>query len=268
MIGQTLGHYRIIDKIGAGGMGEVYRAHDEQLERDVALKVLPAGTLTNESTRKQFRTEALALAKLNHPNIETIFEFSSSVGLDFLAMELIPGRTLSETLKTGPLTEREIVRLGLQVADGLAAAHQRGIVHRDLKPGNLMITPEGRVKILDFGLARIMHQTTEPDVTRSITQETGVISGTIPYMPPEQLRGEKTDARSDIYSTGAVLYDMATGKHAFTETQQTRLIDSILHEMPASPANLEPADFAWAGIDHCESDGEGSSQAISIGSGT
>ena len=240
MIGQTLGHYRIIDKIGAGGMGEVYRAHDEQLERDVALKVLPAGTLTNESTRKQFRTEALALAKLNHPNIETIFEFSSSVGLDFLAMELIPGRTLSETLKTGPLTEREIVRLGLQVADGLAAAHQRGIVHRDLKPGNLMITPEGRVKILDFGLARIMHQTTEPDVTRSITQETGVISGTIPYMPPEQLRGEKTDARSDIYSTGAVLYDMATGKHAFTETQQTRLIDSILHEMPPAPRTSNP----------------------------
>ncbi len=240
MIGQTLGHYRIIDKIGAGGMGEVYRAHDEQLERDVALKVLPAGTLTNESTRKQFRTEALALAKLNHPNIETIFEFSSCGGQDFLAMELIPGRTLSETLKSGPLAEREIVRLGLQVADGLAAAHQRGIVHRDLKPGNLMITPEGRVKILDFGLARIVHQTTEPDVTRSITQETGVISGTIPYMPPEQLRGEKTDARSDIYSTGAVLYDMATGKHAFTETQQTRLIDSILHEMPPAPRTSNP----------------------------
>jgi tetratricopeptide (TPR) repeat protein len=235
MIGQTLGHYRILDKIGAGGMGEVYRAHDEQLERDVALKVLPAGTLTNESTRKQFRTEALALAKLNHPNIETIFEFNSSAGLDFLAMELIPGHTLSETLKNGPLAEREIVRLALQVADGLAAAHQRGVVHRDLKPGNLMITPEGRVKILDFGLARIMHQATEPDVTRSITQETGAISGTIPYMPPEQLRGEKTDARSDIYSTGAVLYDMATGKHAFTETQQTRLIDSILHETPPAP---------------------------------
>lgn len=240
MIGQTLGHYRIIDKIGAGGMGEVYRAHDEQLERDIALKVLPAGTLTNESTRKQFRTEALALAKLNHPNIETIFEFSSSAGLDFLAMELIPGHTLSETLKNGPLAEREIVRLGLQVADGLAAAHQQGIVHRDLKPGNLMITPEGRVKILDFGLARIMRQATEPDVTRSITQETGVISGTIPYMPPEQLRGEKIDARSDIYSTGAVLYDMATGKHAFTETQQTRLIDSILHDMPPAPRAANP----------------------------
>ena len=240
MIGQTLGHYRIIDKIGAGGMGEVYRAHDEQLERNIALKVLPAGTLTNESTRKQFRTEALALAKLNHPNIETIFEFSSSAGLDFLAMELIPGHTLSEALKNGPLAEREIIRLGLQVADGLAAAHQQGIVHRDLKPGNLMITPEGRVKILDFGLARIMHQATEPDATRSITQETGVISGTIPYMPPEQLRGEKPDARSDIYSTGAVLYDMATGKHAFTETQQTRLIDSILHETPPAPRVSNP----------------------------
>jgi tetratricopeptide (TPR) repeat protein len=240
MIGQTLGHYRIIEKIGAGGMGEVYRAHDEQLERDIALKVLPAGTLTNESTRKQFRKEALALAKLNHPNIETVFEFGSSAGVDFLAMELIPGHTLSEKLKDGPLAEREIVRLGLQVAEGLAAAHQQGIVHRDLKPGNLMITPEGRLKILDFGLARLMREAVEPDVTRSVTQETGVISGTIPYMPPEQLRGEKTDTRADIYSTGAVLYDMATGKHAFPETQQTRLIDSILHETPSAPRTSNP----------------------------
>jgi serine/threonine protein kinase/tetratricopeptide (TPR) repeat protein len=240
MIGKTLGHYRIIDKIGAGGMGEVYRAHDEQLERDVALKVLPIGTLANDSTRKQFRKEALALAKLNHPNIETVYEFSSDAGVDFLAMELIPGHTLSEKLKNGPLAEREIIRLSLQVAEGLAAAHQQGIVHRDLKPGNLMITPEGRLKILDFGLARLMRDAAEPDVTRSITQETGVISGTVPYMPPEQLRGEKTDARSDIYSTGAVLYDMATGKHAFAETQQTRLIDSILHETPPGPRASNP----------------------------
>jgi len=240
MIGKTLGHYRIIDKIGAGGMGEVYRAHDEQLERDVALKVLPIGTLANDSTRKQFRKEALALAKLNHPNIETVYEFSSDAGVDFLAMELIPGHTLSEKLKNGPLAEREIIRLSLQVAEGLAAAHQQGIVHRDLKPGNLMITPEGRLKILDFGLARLMRDTVERDVTRSITQETGVISGTVPYMPPEQLRGEKTDARSDIYSTGTVLYDMATGKHAFAETQQTRLIDSILHETPLGPRASNP----------------------------
>src|ERR1700677_2784480 len=170
MIGQTLGHYRIIEKIGAGGMGEVYRAHDEQLERDLALKVLPTGTLANESARKQFRKEALALAKLNHPNIETIYEFSSADGMDFLAMELIPGHTLSEKLKNGPLDEREIVRLSLQVADGLAAAHLQGIVHRDLKPGNLMITQEGRLKILDFGLARLLRDTVEPDVTRSITK--------------------------------------------------------------------------------------------------
>jgi eukaryotic-like serine/threonine-protein kinase len=240
MIGKTLGHYRIIDKIGAGGMGEVYRAHDELLERDVALKVLPIGTLANDSTRKQFRKEALALAKLNHPNIETVYEFSSDAGVDFLAMELIPGHTLSEKLKNGPLAEREIIRLSLQVAEGLAAAHQQGIVHRDLKPGNLMITPEGRLKILDFGLARLMRDTVEPDVTRSISRETGVISGTVPYMPPEQLRGEKTDARADIYSTGAVLYDMATGKHAFAETQQTRLIDSILHETPPGPRASNP----------------------------
>ena len=183
MIGQTLGHYRIIDKIGAGGMGEVYRAHDEQLERDVALKVLPTGTLANDSTRKQFRKEALALAKLNHPNIETVYEFSSAAGVDFLAMELIPGHTLSEKLKNGPLAEREIVRLSLQMAEGLSAAHQKGIVHRDLKPGNLMITPEGRLKILDFGLARLMRDAVEPDVTRSVTQETGVFREPYPTCP-------------------------------------------------------------------------------------
>src|SRR5271156_3254230 len=144
MIGQTLGHYRIIDKIGAGGMGEVYRAHDEQLERDVALKVLPAGTLTNESTRKQFRTEALALAKLNHPNIETIFEFSSQDGLDFLAMELIPGVPLNEKLKNGPMSVRDVMRFGVQMCDGLTAAHEQGVIHRDLKPSNLFVTGENR----------------------------------------------------------------------------------------------------------------------------
>ena len=209
MIGQTLSHDRIVEKIGAGGMGVVYRAHDEQLDRDVALKVLPAGTPADEAARKQFRKEALALAKLNHPNIETVFEFGSQDGLDFLAMGLISGHTLSEELKDGPLMETEIVRLGIQFAEGLAAAHEQGVIHRDLKPGNLMITPGGRLKILDFGLARLIPVMADPDATRSLTQETGFISGTIPYMPPEQLRGEKTDARADVYSAGAVLYDMA-----------------------------------------------------------
>jgi len=240
MIGKTLSHYRIIAKIGAGGMGEVYRAHDEQLERDIALKILTAGTLTGESARKQFRKEALALAKLNHPNIETVFEFSSQDGLDFLAMELIPGHTLSEMLKDGPLTEREIVRLGIQFTEGMAAAHEQGVIHRDLKPGNLMVTPEGRLKILDFGLARLMPVTANPDVTRSITQEPAKVAGTVPYMAPEQLRGERVDVRADLYAAGAVLYEMATGKRAFSDEQPLRLIDSILHKAPPSPRALNP----------------------------
>ncbi|HXW18404.1 MAG TPA: protein kinase, partial [Candidatus Acidoferrales bacterium] len=238
MIGKIISHYRIVEKIGAGGMGEVYRAHDEQLDRDVALKILPAGLLADESARKQFRKEALALAKLNHPNIETVYEFGSEDGVDFLAMELIPGQSLSARIKEGPLAERDIVRLAMQLADGLAAAHDQGVIHRDLKPGNLFVTPDGRLKILDFGLARLIHPELASDVTRSITVESGTISGTVPYMPPEQLRGEATDARSDIYSAGAVLYEMATGQRPFPQTQGPQLMGAILHQEPAPAASI------------------------------
>ncbi len=147
LIGRTISHYRIIEKIGAGGMGEVYRAHDVQLERDVALKFLPPGTLTDESARKQFRKEALALAKLNHPNIETVYEFGSQDDADFLAMELITGNSLKQKINEGPLLEAEIVRLGLQLAEGLAAAHEQGVVHRDLKPRPLPRPPASLVQL-------------------------------------------------------------------------------------------------------------------------
>jgi eukaryotic-like serine/threonine-protein kinase len=179
-IGQVLGHYRIIEQIGAGGMGVVYRAHDAQLDRDVALKVLPVGTLADDIARKQFRKEALALAKLSHPNIATVFEFSSQEGVDFLAMELIPGKPLSERLHGGAMPEPEIVRLATQLAEGLAAAHDQGIIHRDLKPANLFVTPEGRLKILDFGLAKHTPTASGADLTRSITADTGTVSGTVP----------------------------------------------------------------------------------------
>ncbi len=151
MIGKLLSHYRIVEQIGAGGMGVVYRAHDEQLDRDVAIKVLPPGTLSDDSARKQFRKEALALARLNHPNIATVHEFGSQDGADFLVTEFIAGITLDTRIAKGALPAAEVVRLGEQLAAGLAAAHQQGIVHRDLKPGNLRVTPDGRLKILDFG---------------------------------------------------------------------------------------------------------------------
>ena len=240
MIGETISHYQILEKIGVGGMGEVYRAHDVQLERDVALKFLPPGTLSDESARKQFRKEALALAKLNHPNIETVYEFGSQDGADFLAMELIAGNSLKQKINEGPLLEAETVRLGLQLAEGLAAAHEQGVVHRDLKPANLMVTPTGRLKILDFGLAKLIHHDVTTDMTRSITIESGTISGTVPYMAPEQLRGLDVDPRADIYGAGAVLYELATGSRPFPQSHSAELIGAILHQSPAPPSTMNP----------------------------
>jgi len=240
MLGERLGHYRIIEKIGAGGMGEVYRAYDELLERDVAIKILSAEVLADEEVRMRFRREALVLAKLNHPYIETIHEFGHQDEIDFLVMELIPGNSLSTLLKEGPLPEKEILRLGSQFLTGLSAAHEQGVIHRDLKPANIFVTPDGRVKILDFGLAKVVLASNPADVTRSITTNSGVISGTVPYMAPEQLRGEPSDARSDIYSAGAVLYEMATGRRPFPQTQGAELIGAILHGTPASPRSLNP----------------------------
>jgi eukaryotic-like serine/threonine-protein kinase len=246
-VGRILSHYRIVEQIGAGGMGVVYRAHDEQLDRDVALKVLPAGMLADDAARRQFRKEALALARLSHPNIATVFEFSSHQGVDFLAMELIPGRPLSERLLGGAMPQPEIVRLITQLAEGLAAAHDQGVIHRDLKPANLFVTPDGRLKILDFGLAKHAPTASGADVTRSITANTGTVSGTVPYMSPEQLRGLPVDPRSDIYAAGAVLHEMATGRRAFSQTQTAELMGAILYESPASARSVNK--HVSAGLD-------------------
>jgi len=235
MIGQTLGHYKIIEQIGAGGMGVVYRAKDERLDRDVALKVLPTGLIADEA-RKRFRIEALALSKLNHPNIATVYEFDAQAGVDFLAMEYVAGTTVAEKVAGGGISEKEVSALGAQVAAALEEAHERGVVHRDLKPGNILVTPKGRAKVLDFGLARLLHPTSEAAI-ESLTESHAAV-GTLPYMAPEQLRGEATDARTDIYAAGAVLYEMATGQRPFPETQGPRLIDAILHQAPQSPSAL------------------------------
>ena len=238
MIGQTLGHYRILEKIGAGGMGEVYRARDERLGREVAVKVLPPSLVPDESVRKRLRKEAQALSKLNHPNIEILFELGSKDGAEFLVVEYVPGVTLSDRLAQGPMPEREIARLGVQLANGLAAAHSQGIVHCDLKPSNLRTTPDGRLKILDFGIAKSLRVTRESSkhnvTTESTTGGQGVV-GTLPYMAPEQLRSEPADARSDLYSAGAVLYEMATGQRAFRDGVAPRLTDAILHQAAVPP---------------------------------
>lgn len=236
MIGQTLGHYRIIEKLGAGGMGVVYRARDEQLERDVALKVLPAGTLRDDSARRQFRKEALVLAKLNHPNIETVYEFDTEDGTDFLVMEYVPGKTLANRLASGALPEKEVIALGMQIVAALEDAHERGIVHRDLKPANIAMTAKGQAKVLDFGLAKLLHPVTQ--ATTDSLSDTQAAAGTLPYMSPEQLRGESVDARTDIYTAGAVLYEMATKRRPFDEELPSRLIDAILHQSPVPPRAL------------------------------
>jgi len=233
MIPRHLSHYRVLEKIGSGGMGVVYRAHDETLDRDVALKVLPTGLLSDEHSRKRFRREALSLAKLNHPNIGAVYEFGSEGGVDFLAMELVSGVTLDARLAGGPMNDHEVLRYGAQLADGLEAAHRQGILHRDLKPGNLRFSKEGRLKILDFGLAEWIHPDGDSDPTVTNTR----VSGTVAYMAPEQLRGKNADVRSDIYAAGAVLYEMATGKHPYAETSGPQLIAQILDRPPSRPTS-------------------------------
>jgi len=239
LVGLELGHYRIAEKVGAGWMGEVYRAHDEHLGRDVAIKVLPPGALSDESARKRFREEALILSKLNHPNIATIHDFDTQAGADFLVMEYVPGVTLSERLATGPLPENEVACLGGQLAEGLAAAHERGVIHRDLKPGNLRLTPDGRLKILDFGLAKLVQAVSGEAETQSLS-ETRALAGTLPYMAPEQLKGERVDARSDLWAAGVALYEMATGRHPFEGKTSTAVTDRILHAPAPAPQELQP----------------------------
>jgi TolB-like protein/Flp pilus assembly protein TadD/tRNA A-37 threonylcarbamoyl transferase component Bud32 len=232
MIGQSFGHYTILEKIGAGGMGHVYRARDMRLERDVAIKVLPPGSLADPSTRKRFRQEALSLSKLNHPNVATVHDFNTQNDVDFLVMEYIPGKTLAAVIGSVGLPEKQITNFGMQIAEGLSAAHEQGILHRDLKPSNVLVTQDGRAKICDFGLAKLLEPLGDSDSTDSHLHSA---AGTLTYMAPEQLLGEKLDARTDVYALGEVLYEMATGVRPFKDTQSTRLTDAILHQ-PAVPA--------------------------------
>ena len=236
-VGGIIGHYRVLELLGEGGMGVVYRAHDERLGRDVALKFLPPTSLENDVSRKRFHKEARALAKLSHPNIATVYDFDSQDSVDFLVTEYVPGETLAAKLAGGAIPQKEVLRLGMQLADGLAAAHEAGVLHRDLKPSNLQIMPDGRLKILDFGLAQFCHPSSGA-TTESVADLQ--CAGTLPYAAPEQLRGEQASTRSDIYSAGAVLYDMCTGRRAFGEGSAFKIMHSILHDMPKLPSEISP----------------------------
>ena len=239
LAGRLLSHYRILEKVGEGGMGVVYRAHDKHLLRDVAVKVLPPGTLNDESARKRFRKEALALSKLNHPSIDAVYDFDTQDGIDFLVVEFVEGMTLKDRLASGPLPGDEVLKLGEQLVEGLVSAHAQGIIHRDLKPGNLILAKAGRLKILDFGLAKLFQPSSEFATTESLS-ETHTAAGTLPYMSPEQLRGQSVDPRSDLFSFGAVLYEMATGKRAFSGNTPAMLCDAILNKIPTAPTRLNP----------------------------
>jgi eukaryotic-like serine/threonine-protein kinase len=229
LIGQTLGRYRIVERLGEGGMGVVFRAEDPRLEREVALKVLKQDALHDEDSKRRFRLEARALSRLLHPNIATLFDFDSDRGVDFLVLEFVPGESLARTLANGPLPETRARAIALDVTEGLQSAHEKGIVHRDLKPGNIVITPRGRAKVLDFGLARVMPGAASVTQSAPISGAAGVV-GTLPYMSPEQVRDDRVDARSDLYALGAVLFEMTTGRRPFSGDDVLSLLYQIAHE--------------------------------------
>ena len=237
MDGPTLSRYRIAEKIAEGGMGVVYLARDTRLERDVALKVLRPGVLTDDHARRRFRREALALSQLNHPNIATIFDFDSEAGQEFLVMEFIQGETLDVRLARGPLPESEVIRIGLEIAAGLSAAHARGVIHCDIKPSNLFVTADGHVKVLDFGVARLRQA--GPGATTQLTA-TGAIAGTLHYMAPEVLAGQPSDERSDLYAFGVVLYQLATGRLPFSGTTAVAVMNAVINQSPPAPRTLRP----------------------------
>ncbi len=234
MVGQTFGHYRIEEKLGAGGMGVVYRAHDTRLERPVALKLIGERLVGDETARARLLREARSASALNHPNICTIYEVGEAEGQTYIAMELVEGRPLSALVPADGLALETVLRYGTQIADALAHAHERGIVHRDLKTANVVITPEGRTKVLDFGLAKRLQDADLAEATRSTASlsEVGGVAGTLHYMAPELLRGEPADKRSDIWALGVVLHEMASGKLPFEGKTGYEVSSAILSRPP------------------------------------
>ena len=242
--GTRLGNFEILSTLGAGGMGVVYRARDTKLRREVALKILPDMFASDPERLDRFQREAQAVAALNHPNVVTIYSVEEVGGLHFLTMELIDGKTLVDLLRPGGLPLDALLKLALPLADAISAAHQRSIVHRDLKPGNVMLNADGRVKVLDFGLAKLRQESQKSLETGFVTTEPVTapqsVLGTPAYMSPEQAEGKPVDARSDIFSLGVMLYEMATGTRPFHGDSPLAILSSILRDAPAPLAQLRP----------------------------
>jgi len=234
MIGQSLGYYRVIDKLGQGGMGTVYRALDTRLGRPVAIKVLPREAMIDLDRKKRFMQEARAASALNHPGIVTIYDISTADGVEFIAMECVEGLTLQQLIGHKGLPLREALDYAVQLSDALASAHAAGIVHRDLKPSNIMVTAKGLLKVLDFGVAKLTEpgSSDDPAATQTLLTREGAVMGTAAYMSPEQAEGKRVDGRSDIFSFGSVLYEMLTGRRAFQRETTTSTLSAILRDEP------------------------------------
>jgi len=244
-VGERLGRFEILSRLGAGGMGEVYRARDPQIARDVAIKVLPASFTRDDDRRRRFEQEARAAGALNHPNILAVFDVGVEGGVSYIVTEILDGDTLQARLQPGPLPTRKAVDYALQIAHGLAAAHDRGVVHRDIKPGNIFVTSDGRVKILDFGLAKLIGLEPSSDSrTVTIDGELGSVMGTVTYMSPEQARGLRTDHRTDVFSFGVVLYEMLAGVAPFRRSTTADTLHAILHEEPPEIVQRDAASVA------------------------
>ena len=263
MIGATISHYHVLEKLGAGGMGIVYKAEDTRLGRYVALKLLPDDVADDQQFRDRFAREARTASALNHPNICTIHDVGEVDGRVFIAMEFLDGLPLSKLISSGPLDIEHLLEVGIQVAEGLNSAHMEGIVHRDIKPANIFLTKSGRIKIMDFGLAkkaasmRALPGASWAETLVSVEGEyitsAGAVPGTLPYMSPEQVRGEELDARSDLFSFGTVLYEMATGSLAFSGATPGVVFDAILNRASLPVLRLSPELPAGVGADHQQS---------------